>query len=69
MDPQTLNLGKLLNWAEKRCGAFTYWDIECAFSWPRELTVALVRRAVEMGSIEPASLGQWKCVTTRKESK
>lgn len=51
MVPETLRLGKLLNWADKRRVAFTYSDLDHAFPWPRELAVALVRQAVEMGSI------------------
>jgi hypothetical protein len=60
MDTQALLLGKLLNWADKRRGAFTYWDIERECSWPRELAVALVKQALETGAIQPVSLGYWR---------
>ena len=60
MDPETLRRGKLLNWAEKRRGTFTYSDLDHAFPWPRELAVALVGQAVEMGAIEPVELGRWQ---------
>jgi hypothetical protein len=60
MDLHALLLGKLLNWADKRRGSFTYLDVEREFSWPRETCVALVGQAVEMGSLESVELGHWK---------
>lgn len=62
MDPQELLFGRLLNWAEKWRGPFTHWDVEREFSWLRELAVALVKQAVEMGSIEAVGAGQWRRV-------